>query len=260
MDGFLTAGGHRLEWRHWGPKPDAAPTLMLLHEGLGCLALWRDFPERLVQATGWGVTAWSRAGYGASDPVTLPRPFDYLTHEAVHVLPEVLGATGFRQGVLMGHSDGATIAAEHAGRVGDPRVKGIVVMAPHFFTEEKGLREIVLARQAYLEGGLRARLAKYHRHPDVAFHGWNDTWMNPGFAGWNVEEVLDRIDIPVLAIQGRDDQYATLDQIEVIARRAPGPVTLLPLDECRHAPHQEQPARVLEAVARFCAAIGADRA
>lgn len=256
MRQYLTAQGRRLEWQHWGPAPDAAPTIALLHEGLGSLGLWRDFPERLAAATGLGVTAWSRAGYGRSDPADLPRPMDYLTREAVQALPEVLAATGFREGVLMGHSDGATIAAEYAGRVEDPRIRGIVVMAPHFFTEPHGLAQIAVARGAYLSGDLKARLARHHDHPDVAFHGWAGTWLNPDFAGWNIEDVLDRLRVPVLAIQGKGDQYATLRQIEVIRSRAPVPVDLLALDDCRHAPHQDQPERVLAATAAFCARLG----
>lgn len=258
MTQLLTAQGRRLEWRHWGPSPEDAPTIALLHEGLGCLALWRDFPERLAAATGLGVMAWSRAGYGRSDPIDLPRPMDYLTREATLALPQVLAATGFRRGVLMGHSDGGTIAAEYAGRVDDPRVRGIVVMAPHFFTERAGLAEIAVACDAYRAGGLKARLAKYHAHPDVAFHGWADTWQNPDFADWNIEDVLDRLRVPVLAIQGKGDQYATLRQIEVIRDRAPVPVELLALDDCRHAPHQDQPERVLAAVAGFCARLDLD--
>lgn len=258
MDGYLNIGGTRLEWRRWGPDPATAPAIVLLHEGLGCVALWRDFPERLAAATGLGVMAFSRAGYGQSDPIALPRPVDYLTREAVDILPQALDAMGFRRGILLGHSDGGTIAAEHAGRVRDPRVRGIVVMAPHFLTEPHGLAEIAVARDAYLAGGLRAKLARYHAHPDLAFHGWSDTWLNPDFASWNVESVIERIAVPVLAIQGKGDQYASLRQIEVIADRAAAPVTLLALDDCRHAPHQDQTDRVLAEVAAFCAGLRLD--
>lgn len=171
--GTVTAGGKSLEWLSFGPSPAEAPTLVLLHEGLGCAALWRDFPQRLAEATGWGVFVYSRAGYGQSDPVSLPRPLDYMTHEAVDVLPEVLDAFGFRRGVLMGHSDGATIAAIHAGSVADFRVRGIILMAPHFFTEDMGIAEIEKAKVGYETSDLRAKMAKYHRDPDNAFLGWN---------------------------------------------------------------------------------------
>lgn len=253
--GRLLAGGKTFEYACWGPPPAEAPTIVLLHEGLGCLALWRDFPERLAGATGFGVMAYSRAGYGQSDAAELPRPLDYMTREAVEVLPQVLDAIGFRRGLLMGHSDGATIAAEYAGRVPDHRVRGLVLMAPHFFTESGGLAEIARARDAYAGGDLRARLGKYHRDPDNAFRGWNDSWLDPGFRDWNVSEVIDYLRIPTLAIQGREDQYGTLRQIDEIESRAYAPVDALILEECRHAPHQDRPEAVLDAVAEFCARL-----
>lgn len=250
----LIADGRRLDWAQWGPAPDQQPTIVLLHEGLGCLGLWRDFPERLVQATGFGVMAYSRAGYGQSDPADLPRPIDYMTREAVTVLPQVLAATGFRRGILMGHSDGATIALEYAGRVFDPRVRGVVAMAPHTFTEPMGLAAIARARDAY-PGGLRDRMAKWHRDPDHTFRGWNDAWLNPAFAAWNVAEVIDYLRVPVLAIQGRQDEYGSLAQIAEIEGRSYAPVDTLILDDCRHAPHQDRADAVLAAVAEFCARL-----
>jgi pimeloyl-ACP methyl ester carboxylesterase len=251
---WLSASGKRLEWAHWGPAPDQAPTILLLHEGLGCLGLWRDFPARLAAATGFGVTAYSRAGYGQSDPADLPRPLDYMTREAVETLPQVLAVTGLRRGILMGHSDGATIALEYAGRVFDPRVRGVVAMAPHTFTEPMGLAEIARARDAFASG-LREKMARWHRDPDHTFAGWNGTWLNPAFAAWNVAEVIDYLRVPVLAIQGRQDQYGTLAQIAEIETRSYAPVETLILDACRHAPHQDQPEAVLAAVAEFCARL-----
>lgn len=253
--GRLEVGGNTLEWGSWGPSPDQAPTLVLLHEGLGALGLWRDFPARLAAATGMGVFAWSRAGYGASDPCDLPRPLDYMTQEAVAVLPQVLDAIGFARGVLMGHSDGATIAAIYAGSVVDQRVRGLVLMAPHFFTEEMGLAAIAAAREAYDTGDLRDRLARHHSHVDVAFRGWNDAWLHPDFRAWHVGEVIDYLRIPVLAIQGRQDQYGTLAQIHEIEERIYSPIETLILDDCRHAPHQDQPEAVLAEVAGFCARL-----
>lgn len=240
-NGVLSAGGKRLEYTCFGPPPGQAPTLVLLHEGLGCAALWRDFPTRLAQATGWGVCAYSRAGYGHSDPADLPRPVDYMTREAVDVLPDVLNAIGFRRGVLVGHSDGATIAAIYAGTVPDHRVRGLVLMAPHFFTEPMGLAEIERARETYRDTDLRRRMSKYHRDPDNAFRGWNDAWLNPAFRDWNVADVIDYLRVPVLAIQGRGDQYGTLAQIHEIETRSYAPVDTVILDQCRHAPFLEQP-------------------
>lgn len=249
--GRLTADGKALEYACFGPAPEAAPTIVLLHEGLGCLALWRDFPQRVSKATGFGVMAFSRAGYGQSDPAALPRPLDYMTHEAVTVLPQVLDAVGFRRGVLMGHSDGATIAAIYGGTVSDQRVRGLILMAPHFFTEDSGLAEIAKARDAY-KAGLRERMAKYHRDPDNAFRGWNDAWLDPAFRDWNVADVIDYLRIPVLAIQGRDDQYGTLAQIEEVERRSYAPVELVALSDCRHAPHHDQREALLQEVSGFC--------
>ena len=253
--GRLTAGGKALEYACHGPAPDTAPTLVLLHEGLGCVALWRDFPAALAQATGFGVFVYSRAGYGQSDPCELPRPLDYMTREAVEVLPQVLDAIGFERGVLVGHSDGATIAAIHAGSIADTRVRGIVLMAPHVFTEDMGLAQIGEAKTAYDTGDLRARLAKYHADPDCAFRGWNDAWLDPGFRDWNVSDVIDYVRVPILAIQGRQDQYGTLAQIDEIEARSYAPVDTLILDDCRHVPFADQPDAVQGAIAEYCARL-----
>ena len=161
--GEVVADGKRLEAVAYGPPPDEAPTIVMLHEGLGCVALWRDFPARLAAATGWGVFAYSRAGYGRSDPVALPRPLDYMTREACSSLPIVLEAIGFKRGILLGHSDGASIAAIYAGELFADRVDGLVLIAPHVFTEAPGLASIAEARRAYAEGDLRARLGQIPR-------------------------------------------------------------------------------------------------
>ncbi|MFK7751040.1 MAG: alpha/beta fold hydrolase [Sedimentitalea sp.] len=251
----LRAGGKTLEYACHGPGPDQAATLVLLHEGLGCVALWRDFPAQLAAATGLGVLVYSRQGYGGSDPVDLPKSLDFMTGEAVDVLPDVLDQMGIQRCVLLGHSDGATIAAIYAGSVADMRVRGLVLMAPHFFTEPAGLEAIVKARDSFEQGDLRARLSKYHSDVDGAFKGWADTWLDPAFQTWNVAEVIDYLRIPTLAIQGRDDEYGSLAQIEVIEERAYAPVEMLVLDGCGHAPHQEQPQQVLAAVAEFAARL-----
>jgi pimeloyl-ACP methyl ester carboxylesterase len=250
--GAVVADGKRLEAAACGPPPDAAPTIVLLHEGLGSVALWRDFPERLAHATGCGVFAYSRAGYGRSDPITLPRPLDYMTREARDSLPVVLGAIGFRHGVIVGHSDGASIVAIYAGLRDDERVQGLVLIAPHLFTEEPGLASIAEAKRAYETGDLRARLAKHHAHVDFAFCGWNDAWLDPGFKAWNIETYVERWRAPALVVQGADDQYGTLAQVSAIHRRAPTTVESVILRDCRHSPQFEQPEATLDAIAAFC--------
>ena len=251
----LTIGGKRLETLCQGPAPDRTPTIVMLHEGLGCVALWRDFPQKLVAATGFGVFAYSRAGYGQSDPVKLPRPLDYMTREALETLPELLEVIGFRKGVLLGHSDGASIAAIYAGSVEDFRVRGLVLIAPHFFTEPSGLAAIAAAREAYEQGDLRARLAKYHQYVDSAFRGWNEAWLDPGFKAWNIADSIDYWRVPTLAIQGVGDQYGTLAQIREIETRAYSPVDVEILEGCKHSPHLEQPERTVAAIAEFCARL-----
>jgi pimeloyl-ACP methyl ester carboxylesterase len=253
--GFLTVHGKRLETLCRGPAPDASPTIVMLHEGLGCVALWRDFPRRLAEATGLGVFAYSRAGYGQSDSVELPRPLDYMAREARETLPAVLDAIGFQRGILLGHSDGASIAAIYAGAIEDFRIRGLVLIAPHFFTEESGLAAIAAARAAYEAGDLKRRLAKYHRDVDNAFRGWNDAWLDPGFKSWNIAEVIDYWRIPALAIQGVDDPYGTLAQIREIENRAYSPVDVEILKGCKHSPHSEQPEETLAAIADFCARL-----
>ena len=255
--GMLSAGGKRLEWRAHGRSPGADPVIVLLHEGLGCVALWRDFPAQLAEATGLPVFVYSRAGYGQSDPADLPRPLDYMTREATEVLPEVLDAVGAAGYVLMGHSDGATIAAEYAGRVSDARIRGLVLMAPHFFTEPMGLAEIARAREAFADGDLVRRMGKYHRDPAATFRGWNDAWLAPGFEAWNVAEVIDRIRVPSLVIQGREDQYGTAAQVEAVAGRSRAPVEVRLLEDCRHSPQFDQPQPVLGAVRAFAERLAA---
>jgi pimeloyl-ACP methyl ester carboxylesterase len=256
VGGQVVADGKRLEAVAYGPPPEEAPTIVMLHEGLGCVALWRDFPAELAAATGWGVLAYSRAGNGKSDPVDLPRPLDYMTREARSSLPAVLEAIRFQRGILLGHSDGASIAAIYAGERFDDRVDGLVLIAPHVFTEEPGLASIAEARRVYELGELRAKLAKHHADVDCAFRGWNDAWLDPRFRSWNIQDAVGRWRVPALLIQGADDQYGTLAQIRAIEARSPAPVTSLILDACRHSPQTEQPLASLDAIVRFCVEIG----
>lgn len=250
--GFLPIGPHRLEYRMIGPRPDAAPTLVLLHEGLGCVGLWGDFPERLASATGFGVFAYSRAGYGQSSPVLLPRPFSYMHDEASDTLPRVLDAIGFRSGLLIGQSDGASIAALYAGSVADPRVRGLVLIAPHFIVEDCTMAAARAAREAYTTGDLRGRLARWHAHVDVAFHGWNDCWVTAEFQrDWNTLEELAYIRVPMLIVQGELDQYGTVRQIEIAQEECYCPVEVALMPGIGHAPHREAPEAATATIADF---------
>jgi len=251
--GFLTIGEQRLEYRMIGPRPDAAPTLVLLHEGLGCVGLWGDFPDRLQQATGCGVFVYSRAGYGKSDPVRLPRPLTYMHDEARDVLPALLETIGLRHGLLVGHSDGASIAAIYAGSHQDHRIGGLVLIAPHFFTEDPGIASIAGARQAYETGDLRERLAHWHADVDNAFKGWNGAWLDPDFRKWDITGELAYIRVPVLIVQGADDQYGTVRQIEVAQEECYCPVEAALLPGVRHSPHREAPDATLKAIAEYVA-------
>ena len=229
---------------------------MLLHEGLGSVGLWKSFPERLVEQTGCCVFAYSRAGYGRSDPAELPRPLDYMQREAIVVLPEVLDAIRFKRGILLGHSDGASIAAIHAASVVDVRVRGIGLVAPHFFTEPEVLASITEARAQYENGDLRRRLARHHTDVDNAFRGWSDAWLDPGFLSWNSEGIIGSIRSPILAIRGRDDQYGTIRQIEALEKGACAPLKVEILEGCGHSPHREQPDRTLAILNEFLASVG----
>jgi len=250
----LVAGGHRLEAVRLGPAPGATPTLVFLHEGLGSVSAWRDFPERVVSATGLGALVYSRWGYGKSDPIVPPRPLTYMHDEALVTLPQVLVAASIEQAVLVGHSDGASIALIFAGS-GLPeasRVRGLVLEAPHVFVEDLSVESIAKAAEAYTTGELRSRLARHHGdNVDGAFWGWNRAWLDPGFRAWNIEEFLPRVRAPSLVIQEQDDPYGTLAQVESIETKSGGPVSRLLLPRCGHAPHRDQPEATIEAVARF---------
>ncbi len=250
--GVVRVADADLEYRMIGPAPDAAPTIVLLHEGLGCVALWKDFPDRLAAATGIGVFVYSRRGYGRSSPYETPWPLTYMHDEAREVLPALLDAIGFREGVLFGHSDGASIAAIYAGAVRDHRLRGLVLMAPHFFTEDPGIASIAEAKAAYETTDLRDRLAMHHGdNVDCAFWGWNGAWLEPGFRQWDIREFLPQIEVPVLVIQGQDDQYGTAGQIAAARDKCAGRVSVAHLPDCRHSPHRDQPDKTLDAAATF---------
>lgn len=246
----IVIGGRRLEYRDFPAVLEGRPTLLLLHEGLGCVAMWRDFPEKLATATGCRVIVWSRAGYGGSQPWPEPRTSRYMHREAEEALPALLDALQIERPVLIGHSDGGSIALIFAGAF--PEVPlGIAVMAPHEFVEEVTLAGIRAARTAWETTDLAKRLARYHHEQTSrVFSEWNDTWLSPAFRDWNIEEYVAKIRCPVLAIQGEDDEYATMRQIDVIAERLPG-TTLLKLAHCGHSPQRDQEVTVLTALVDF---------
>ncbi len=249
---FIEVAGQILECRRIGVAEAVRPGLILLHEGLGSVSLWRDFPERLAAATGSPVFAYSRAGYGRSSPVPLPRPLSYMHDEARDVLPGVIEAAGFSHTVLVGHSDGASIAAIYAGSLARPDLAGLVLMAPHFFVEDVSVESIAEARQSYEAGDLRERLKRHHGdNVDVAFYGWNSAWLDPGARQWDITEYLPHIRVPSLLIQGEDDEYGTLAHIDTAERLIAGPVEQLVLAACGHSPQRDQPEKTIAAIARF---------
>lgn len=256
---FIGIPGGNVECRTWGPDPAKAPTLLLLHEGLGCVELWRDFPQALCDRFDMGVFAYSRHGYGRSADASLPKPFDYHFREALEVLPAVLKVIAPKKLVLFGHSDGATIATLYASRhCEDASLAGIVTVAPHYFVEEIAATGIRAARLAYHHDHLRARLSRYHDHPDTAFYGWADTWLNPAMANWDIRDELIKLRHLVLAIQGELDEYGTGEQIDVIGRLSPAPVTQVLLPDCGHAPHAEARDAVMDALCAFLKSLPAD--
>jgi pimeloyl-ACP methyl ester carboxylesterase len=249
--GFLDLAPLRLEYRMIGPRPDAAPTIVMLHEGLGSVGLWGSFPDEIAAATGAGVLVYSRAGYGKSSVGKLPRSTSFLNEEACEVLPRVLDAIGFQRGMLLGHSDGASIAAIYAGSVQDHRVRGVVLIAPHFFTEEMGLAEIRRARKSFESGGLREKLTRWHDDVDSAFRSWNVPWLDPAFEKWDITEALAYIRVPILIVQGENDQYGSLRQIEAAQQECFCPVETAILPGIRHVPYREAPELTLEIIAGF---------
>lgn len=253
----LRIGDSNLEYRHIGPQPSDAPTIVMLHEGLGSAALWGDFPDRLQAATGAGVLVYSRAGYGQSSPVQLPRPLDYMHSEALDVLPKLLDAIGFRRGILVGHSDGASIAAIYAGGVQDHRIRGVAMIAPHFVVEDISVASIAAIKVAYETTDLKVKLARWHRDVDNAFYGWNGAWLDPAFRDWDVSEYLAYIRVPVQIVQGADDQYGTMKQIEIAQRECYCPVEVAIIPGAAHSPHREAADVTLATISRFVNDIGA---
>jgi pimeloyl-ACP methyl ester carboxylesterase len=250
-DGVVQVNGQTLEAR-WIEGDLQKPVIVMLHEGLGCVSLWRNFPDQVANRTGCPVLVWSRAGYGKSDPIHLPRPLTYMHDEAITVLPEILSQLDGRRHVLLGHSDGASIALIHAGHCPQPGLAGLVLMAPHVFVEDISIAGIEAARMAWQAGALRDRLMRHHgSNVDVAFLGWNGAWLDPAFREWNIEQYLPAISVPSLLVQGCDDEYGTLAQLDAITAQVSAPVDTLVLDQCGHSPQKDQTAAVLDAIQAF---------
>lgn len=253
--GFLTAQGRRLEYRTL-PGEAGRPWLVFLHEGLGSLAMWKDFPDRVAAATRCPTLVYSRYGYGRSQLLEGRRDVGYMHDEGILALPELLNHLGIQRPLLVGHSDGASIALLHAGGTNRP-VAGLVLMAPHVFVEEITVREIAKAAEVYRSTDLGRRLARYHQDPDSTFWGWNDIWLAAAFRDWNIEGFLPGVRAPVLAIQGADDEYGTVAQIDAIEAGLSGPCERLWLESCRHSPHRDREQATLEGIAGFVAGLGA---
>lgn len=252
--GSLTIDSAELEYRLIGPQPSAAPCIILLHEGLGSVGLWGEFPDKLQQATGASVFVYSRAGYGSSSPVALPRPLDYMEREALTVLPKLLDAIGFREGLLVGHSDGASIAAIYAGGRQDHRLRGVVLIAPHVIVEDISVASIAAIKTTYETTELRTKLARWHRDVDNAFYGWNGAWLDPQFRNWDITGFLAYVRVPMAVIQGSDDQYGTMRQVEIIQEECYCPVAVTMLPGVGHSPHREAPEATVKTIVDFAAA------
>ena len=247
----LTAAGRRLEFE-WAAGPDPRkPTLVFLHEGLGSIRQWRDFPAKLAQASGCAALVYDRYGYGQSEVLQEPRRTVRFMHdEALLAFPEVLKELNIENPILVGHSDGASIALIYAG-AGHP-VRGVIAMAPHVFIEPICITSIRKAAQVFETTDLPQRLGRYHRDVRKTFYGWADVWRDNDFGAWDIRgDYLPGIRCPVLAVQGHDDEYGTMAQLDEIGSRVAGPCRLLKLERCGHAPFRDQPEAVLAAAASF---------
>jgi pimeloyl-ACP methyl ester carboxylesterase len=251
---FVSVGGRSLEYQRIAASADN-PTLVFLHEGLGSISQWRDFPARIVAGTGLPAIVYARYGHGQSDVVQQPHRTDFMHREALESLPEFLRQLGIARPILIGHSDGASIALIYAG-AGYP-LQALVAMAPHVFVEDISIESIAAVKRAFETTDLPRRLARHHRDASKTFYGWNHVWLAPAFRSWNIEGCLPAIKCPLLVIQGYGDKYGTMAQVDAIERQAGGPVEILKLEHCGHSPHQDQPEIVVKAIVEFvqhCAA------
>lgn len=252
--GVLEVEGKPLEWTRWG-DPNS-PTLVFLHEGLGSVSLWRNFPRDLAASTGWSAFAFSRFGYGRSAPCNLPRPSTYMHREGKVILPKVLRLAGIEDYIHIGHSDGGTIALIHAANSPEGRLRGVITEAAHVFNEDICIESVKLIREQYENKGLKTRLERHHgANTDFAFYGWCDAWLHEDFRKWNVENFLSSIKIPWLVIQGRDDNYGTLRQVDAISSGTGGRCETFIPPECGHAPHVDNPDLLCERMTRFITSL-----
>ncbi|MBE0613244.1 MAG: alpha/beta hydrolase [Burkholderiales bacterium] len=247
---FIDVRGRSLEIRRIAAAAEG-PTLVFLHEGLGSVSQWRDFPDRIAAATGLPAIVYARYGHGQSSVLQQAHGVDFMHREALETLPELLRVLGIRRPLLIGHSDGASIALIYAGSGHD--LQGLVAMAPHVFVEDISIAGIVAAKQAFETTDLPQKLARHHRDAARTFYGWNDVWLAPAFRSWNIESFLPGVKCPLLAIQGYTDEYGTMAQVDAIARQAGGPATLLKLEDCGHSPQRDQAQIVSAAIVEFVA-------
>ncbi len=251
MAGFLLIESKKIEiqWHRNGKK--GAPTLIFLHEGLGCAQMWKDFPYQLSQKTGCPALIFSRYGYGASDPCPLPWKINFMHKEGLQILPAVIKKTKIQNHIVIGHSDGGSIGIIYAGSPYAKGLRALITEAAHVFCEKLSIESITQAKINYEQNDLKQKLEKYHgKNTEIAFRGWNDVWLNPHFIRWNIEKYLPKIKVPMLALQGCNDQYGTLKQIDSIKRKVNHAITHI-IDNCRHSPHSEQPETVLNIMAQF---------
>jgi pimeloyl-ACP methyl ester carboxylesterase len=244
---FVEIDGAKLEYTRI--PGDTPPALIFLHEGLGSVAMWRDFPAKVAAATGSETVVYSRRGYGRSAKTTGPRCVDYMHHEAQVVLPQLVDRLGVSRPILVGHSDGASITLIAAGS--GFHASGVVVMAPHVFVEDVTVASIAAAKDAYRTTDLPQRLGRYHDDPDHAFWRWNDIWLDPAFRSWNIETVIRSINAPMLIIQGEGDEYGTPAQVDAIRRQTHTDCEAVLLENCGHSPQRDQPDRTLRLIRDF---------
>lgn len=258
MAQFLEVNGAQLEVKTFAAPASADPetAVVLLHEGLGCIALWKDFPQQLADALSLAVVAYSRIGYGSSSPVELPRPLDYMQIEGEQWLPRVLDQLPYQRFILIGHSDGGSIALVHAGSDPGDRLLGVVTLAAHVHNEPICVASIEKARDAYQQGTLRDALERYHgANVDCAFWGWNRAWLDPEFLQFNIEHYLPQIRVPMLVVQGEQDEYGSPGQVDTIVAKAGGPAEALMIPECRHSVHRDAPELLIAAITQFINSI-----
>jgi pimeloyl-ACP methyl ester carboxylesterase len=246
---IVSVDGLELEARWVGPAPDGGVTLVFLHEGLGSITQWRETPAAIANAVGRPALVYARQGYGHSTPVAVPRPLTYMHDEAAR-LPAVLAAASISDAILIGHSDGASIALIAAG-AGHVKPRALVLIAPHVFVEDESVAAIAAAAEAYRRGDLRAKLARHHADVDGAFWGWNRAWLDPDFRAWNLEELLPAITVPTLIVQGTEDEYGTLAQVEAIRAGVTGPVSIEIVDGAGHSPFRDAPDLVHVRITEF---------